>query len=206
MGRWEDNAVGRLQEAAMELYREPGYDKVTVAEIAARAGLTRRTFFRYFSDKREVLFFGAEKLEAFVVEGILAAPEATPALEAVAVALAAVARRSDEEPTFADFARERHALIRTYAELHERELSKHASLASAMAGALRRRGVAEPAATIAAEAGIGAFKVGFELWIDDPKRRKMGAHVRGAMRVLGAVVLEQVMAGSARPRHRARGA
>jgi len=82
MGRWEDNAVGRLQEAAMELYREPGYDKVTVAEIAARAGLTRRTFFRYFSDKREVLFFGTAKLEAFVAEGVLAAPPGTPALAA----------------------------------------------------------------------------------------------------------------------------
>jgi AcrR family transcriptional regulator len=197
MGRWEDNAVGRLQEAAMELYREPGYDKVTVAEIAARAGLTRRTFFRYFSDKREVLFFGAEKLEAFVVESVLAAPEGTPALEAVALALATVARRSDVEPAFADFARERHALIRTYAELHERDLSKHASLASATAAALRQRGIAEPAATLAAEAGIAAFKVGFERWIDDPKRRPMGAHMREAMRGLGAVVLEQVRAAGA---------
>ena len=197
MGRWEDNAVGRLQEAAMELYREPGYDKVTVAEIAERAGLTRRTFFRYFSDKREVLFFGAHKLEAFVVEVVLSAPEATPALEAVAAALAAVARRSDEEPTFADFARDRHALIRTYAELHERELSKHASLALAMAGALRQRGVNEPAASLAAEAGIAAFKVGFERWVDDPERRKMGAHLGEVMRGLETVVVEQVTAARA---------
>ena len=197
MGRWEDNAVGRLQEAAMELYREPGYDEVTVAEIAERAGLTRRTFFRYFSDKREVLFFGAHKLEAFVVEVVLSAPEATPALEAVAAALAAVARRSDEEPTFADFARDRHALIRTYAELHERELSKHASLALAMAGALRQRGVNEPAASLAAEAGIAAFKVGFERWVDDPERRKMGAHLGEVMRGLETVVVEQVTAARA---------
>jgi len=181
----------------MELYREPGYDKVTVAEIAERAGLTRRTFFRYFSDKREVLFFGAHKLEAFVVEVVLSAPEATPALEAVAAALAAVARRSDEEPTFADFARDRHALIRTYAELHERELSKHASLALAMAGALRQRGVNEPAASLAAEAGIAAFKVGFERWVDDPERRKMGAHLGEVMRGLETVVVEQVTAARA---------
>jgi hypothetical protein len=38
--------------------------------------------------------------------------------------------------------------------------------------ALLRRDVAEPAATIAAEAGVGAFKVGFERWVDDPRRRK----------------------------------
>jgi AcrR family transcriptional regulator len=197
MGRWKDNAVGRLEEAAMELYRAPGYDKVTVAEIAEHAGLTRRTFFRYFPDKREVLFFGADKLEAFVVEIVRSAPEETPALEAVAAALAEVARRSDEEPAFADFARTRHALIRTYAELHERELSKHASLASAIAGALRQRGVTEPAASLAAEAGIAAFKVGFERWIDDPKRRKMGAHMLEVMRGLGAVVVEQLTAARA---------
>jgi AcrR family transcriptional regulator len=198
MGRWEDNAVGRLQEAAMELYREPGYDKVTVAEIAERAGLTRRTFFRYFSDKREVLFFGAEKLEAFVAEGVLATTPGTPALDAVATALAAVTRRSDEDPAFGDFARQRHALIRTYAELHERELGKLASLAAAAAAALRRRGVAEPAASLAAEAGVAAFKVGFERWVDDPRRRKMGHHVREAMGGFGTLVLEQAaMRGTA---------
>lgn len=176
----------------MELYREPGYDKVTVAEIAARAGLTRRTFFRYFSDKREVLFFGAEKLEAFVAEGVLAAAPGTPALAAVATALAAVARRSDEDSAFADFARRRHTLIRAYAELRERELGKLASLASAAAAALRGRGVGEPSASLAAEAGVAAFKVGFERWVDDPRRRKMGHHLREAMRGFGTLVLEQV--------------
>ena len=194
MARWEDNAVGRLQDAATELYRKPGYDKVTVAEIAARADLTRRTFFRYFSDKREVLFFGAEKLEAFLAEAVLAATPGTPALDAVASALAAVTRRADADPTFGDFARQRHALIRTYAELHERELGKLASLASAAAVALRQRGVPEPAASLAAEAGIAAFKVGFERWVDDPKQRKLGHHLREAMRGFGTLVLEQVTA------------
>jgi AcrR family transcriptional regulator len=192
MGRWEDNAVGRLQEAALELYSASGYDKVTVAEISEHAGLTRRTFFRYFSDKREVLFFGAENLEAFVAEGVLEAPPGTPALEVVATALAAVTRRSDEDPAFADFARRRHALIRTYAELRERELGKLAALAAAAAAALQRRGVADPAASLAAEAGVAAFKVGFERWIDDPRRRRLGHHVHEAMRGLGALALEQV--------------
>jgi AcrR family transcriptional regulator len=195
MGRWEDNAVGRLQEAALELYGDPGYDKVTVAEISERAGLTRRTFFRYFSDKREVLFFGAEKLEAFVMEGVLAAPPGTPALEVVATALAAVTRRSDEDPAFADFARRRHALIRTYAELRERELGKLAALAASAAAALQRRGVVNPAASLAAETGVAAFKVGFERWVDDPRRRKMGYHLREAMRGLTALALERTTTG-----------
>lgn len=193
MTRWEPNAVGRLQEAALELYRDPGYDRTTVAEISARAGLTPRTFFRYFPDKREVLFFGSDKLAAFVAEGVLAAPPKMPALDAVATALAAVTRASDD-PAFAEFARQRQALIRTYAELRERDLGKHASLASAMAGALQRRGVGELTASLAAEAGVAAFRVAFERWVDDPRRRKLGRHVRDAMRGLGAVVREQVAA------------
>jgi AcrR family transcriptional regulator len=197
VARWKPNAVGRLQEAAMELYRQPGYDQVTVADIAARAGLTPRTFFRYFPDKREVLFFGAEQHGAFLAENVVGAPEQTPALEAVATALASVAQLSDEDPAHADFTRQRHAVIRSYAELRERELSKYAALASVIASALRSRGVAEPAARLAAEAGLSAFKVGFERWVDDPKRRKMRDHLRDAMGglrsvILGSVVLEQV--------------
>jgi hypothetical protein len=58
--------------------------------------------------------------------------------------------------------------------------------------ALRRRGVREPSASLAAEAGVAAFKVGFERWVDDPRRRKMGHHLREAMRGFGTLVLEQV--------------
>jgi len=192
MARWEDNAAGRLQDAAIELYGERGYDKVTVAEIAERAGLTRRTFFRYFEDKREVLFFGAETLEAFVRDDILLGKPGTPVLAAVATAFLGVARHADDDAAFADFARRRHALTRAYAELRERELSKLASLASACAAALRRRGCGEPAASLAAEAGVAAFKVGFGRWIDDPKLGTMVHHVREAMLVLGSLVLEGV--------------
>lgn len=175
----------------MELCRDAGYDKVTVAEIAARAGLTRRTFFRYFPDKREVLFFGTEKLEALVTEGIITAPQGAPALEAVALALAPVAQLSDDDPAHADFARRRHAVIQLNPELRERELSKHASLASVMASALRRRGVGAPIARLAAEAGLAAFTVGFEQWIEDDARRRLGFHVLEAMRSLRSAVLEQ---------------
>jgi len=175
----------------MELFREHGYDKTTVAEIAERAGLTRRTFFRYFTDKREVLFFGAEKLEAFLAASVVAAPSSTPAMEAVAAALDGVARASDELPGFADFARQRHALIRTCTELRERELIKLASLGTAMADALRRRGIAEPAARLAAGAGLTVFQVAFDDWVDGAKSRTLRAHVRDAVDGLKAVASGQ---------------
>src|SRR3546814_13495128 len=87
MGRWEPDARGRLERAALELYLKRGYDQTTVAEIAGRAGLTERTFFRHFSDKREVLFRGDELAQA-MADAIDAAPETTAPLDAVAAALA----------------------------------------------------------------------------------------------------------------------
>ena len=89
MGRWEPNARGRLEQAAMELYVDRGFEQTTVAEIAKRAGLTERTFFRYFADKREVLFAGAGSLQDFLVGTLASAPDSAAPIDAVAVALEA---------------------------------------------------------------------------------------------------------------------
>ena len=78
MGRWEPDARGRLEQAALELFEERGYARTTVGDIASRAGLTERTFFRYFTDKREVLFSGSGAVESLMVESIAAAPATTP--------------------------------------------------------------------------------------------------------------------------------
>src|ERR1700679_3793706 len=89
MVRWEPNARGRLESAAMELYRERGFDQTTVAEIAARAGLTERTFFRHFADKREVLFGGSGSLQDLLVGTLASTPDSVPPIDAIAAALAA---------------------------------------------------------------------------------------------------------------------
>ncbi len=165
MSRWEPNARERLMQAALELYRERGYDQTTVAEIAERAGLTERTFFRYFPDKREVLFSGQDRLLEIYVTTIAGAPEAATRMEMVAAALQAVTPVFDE---LHDFSRQRHAVIAAYPELQERELLKRASLAAAVAEALRQRGVTEPAASLAAESGVIAFKTAYTRWASDP--------------------------------------
>src|SRR5262252_2704562 len=97
MARWEPNARGRLEQAAWELFRERGYDRTTVEEIAARAGLTERTFFRYYADKREVLFWGSQDLEKSIVDAIAAAPEGTAPLDAVAGAVEQAGRFLQEQ-------------------------------------------------------------------------------------------------------------
>ena len=90
MGRWEPNARGRLEQAAMELFIERGFEQTTVTEIATRAGLTQRTFFRYFADKREVLFWGAGALQELLVSTVASAPDSTAPINAVTTALEAV--------------------------------------------------------------------------------------------------------------------
>jgi len=165
MTRWEPNARGRLELAALELYGERGYDQTTVAEIAKRAGLTERTFFRYFADKREVLFYGSGLLEDGLVQGIENAPAGLPPIDAVGAALEAVTGIFEER---GNLARRRQAIVAATPELQERELIKLARLSAALAGALRRRGVTDPAASLAAEAGVAVFRVAFQRWVGRP--------------------------------------
>ena len=171
MVRWEPNPRGRLEQAALELYHQRGFESTTVAEIAERAGLTERTFFRHFADKREVLFSGAGALQELLVSNVDEAPAGLPPIEVIAAALGEVA--TDVFEPRRELARQRQAIIAANAELQERELIKLASLASAVAGALRGRGVSEPAASLAAEAGIAAFKIAFERWVSETSERTL---------------------------------
>ena len=184
MVRWEPNARGRLEQAALELYVERGFDQTTVAEIARRAGLTERTFFRHFADKREVLFDGAGQLQELLVNAVADAPGSVPPINAVAAAVQAAGSLFDERRALA---RQRQTVIAANPELQERELIKLAALSAAIADTLRKRGVKDPAASLAAEAGIAVFKVGFERWITDLSQQDFGHFVRESLGELKAV-------------------
>jgi AcrR family transcriptional regulator len=151
-------------QAALELYVERGFEQTTVAEIARRAGLTERTFFRHFADKREVLFWGQSALRELMVSTVANAPESAGPIDAIAAALEAAGAALEERR---EGARQRQSVIAANAELQERELIKLATLAVALAGALRERGVPDPAASLAAEAGIAVFKIAFGRWISE---------------------------------------
>jgi AcrR family transcriptional regulator len=183
--RWEPNAGGRLTEAAMELFAERGYAKTTVEDIAARAGLTERTFFNHFSDKREVLFAGSELFVNQILDVVRAAPKSEPPLDAVVSAYESTSDFFEQRRTFA---RKRSALITAHRELQERELIKMMSLASAITEVLKQRGTSSSAASLAAETGTAIFRVGFEQWTQDPKVRSLTFHVRAARRQLESVV------------------
>ena len=184
MGRWEPDAGGRLEAAALSLYGERGFESTTVAEIAERAGLTERTFFRYFADKREVLFAGAGILQDLLVSGVAAAPASAAPIDAIASALQGAAAMFEERR---DHALERQAVIAANAELQERELIKLARLAAALAAALHQRGVGDPTASLAAEAGIAVFKISFERWITESDGRDLADLMRECFDQLKAV-------------------
>jgi AcrR family transcriptional regulator len=163
MSRWEPDAIGRLMKAALTLFAEQGYEETTVSEIAERAGLTKRTFFRYFSDKREVLFGGSEELERIWLEAAAAAPsEATP----LAVATAGFDPVAEMFAERHDFARVRAAIIDANPELRERELIKLQNLAASIKAVLLDRGSSANAAVLAAQAGVTVFHVAFARWVE----------------------------------------
>jgi AcrR family transcriptional regulator len=184
MGRWEPDARGRLEQAALALYGERGFEQTTVAEIAKRAGLTERTFFRHYADKREVLFAGAGSLQDLLVSTLASTPDSAAPIDAVAAALEAAAALLQQRR---EYFRQRQAVIAAHAELQERELIKLASLAAALADTLRRRGVKEPAASLAAEAGIAVFRIAFERWISETNQRDFPQLIRESLDELKAV-------------------
>ncbi|WP_086661360.1 TetR/AcrR family transcriptional regulator [Lentzea kentuckyensis] len=164
MGRWEPDARDRLVRAALDLFDEQGYENTAVAQIAERAGLTKSTYFRHFRDKREVLFSGQDELVELIVEGIAGTPESAGALAAVEGALVAIA------VTFTEGRRangpRRLAVIAANDELRERDAMKMAGFSSVMQEALRRRGVPELDAAVAAELGVLALRVAYDRWLE----------------------------------------
>jgi len=171
VARWEPDTRNRLSEAALALFEEKGFEATTVAEIAERAGLTKRTFFRYFSDKREVLFAGTDEFERTFVEGVNGAPASSSPLEAIGAGLDLVAGYLQGR---SDFAPRRQAVLDANPELQERERTKMALLADAGAAALRDRGTEEPAATLAGEAGAVALRLAFTEWIAGGAEEDLG--------------------------------
>ena len=168
MSRWEPDAKGRLGQAAMELYVERGFEQTTVADIAERAGLTERTFFRHFVDKREVLFAGQDEFQGMFVRAIESAPTGATPLETIEVTLSAVA--AFFEPS-RSWSMQRAGVINSNPALLERELIKLANLKVSIATTLRERGMEEPAASLTAETAVSVFHITFRDWTQEGNSR-----------------------------------
>ena len=169
MGRWKPDGRSRIEAAALELFCERGFEGATTAEIAERAGLTERTFFRHFADKREVLFGKQGQLQTALTEAIAAAPANLAPLEVVAHGLAKGAGAIFEANRHSVL--QRQAVLETVAGLKEREMLKMAALCAAIAGALGERGADETTASLCAEMGIIVFRTAFARWSEPDNAR-----------------------------------
>lgn len=143
----------RLRNAALELYAERGFDHTTAAEIAAQANVTERTYFRHFTDKREVLFDGEAGLQTALVDAVTGAPDLPP-LALLQAAFVSVAPLFESERALK---RRRDQVVAASPALRERAVVKLAHLTEAIAGALERRGVPGPLAALAAACGMGVL-------------------------------------------------
>jgi AcrR family transcriptional regulator len=187
MSRWKPGAQGRLEQAAFELFVERGYDQTTVADIAARADLTERTFFRHYADKREVLFGGSILLRDELVRAVESAPPEARAIEVVRLAVGAISRLMHGRRSHA---RERERIVTAHADLQERGLIKRAKLTLALTDALLERGVPKSEATLAADLGIAVFYIGFGQWLDGPEDRELIEIVHDVFDRLRAIAAE----------------
>jgi AcrR family transcriptional regulator len=167
MARWQPGAAQRLVVAAVDLFTEQGYDATTVAQITERAGVTKSTFFRHFSDKRELLVAGQETLSRLLADGITEAPASASPLDAVAAGLERAS--SAMGPANRELGPRLKAAVAASTELQERDALKSVGLAAAMTAALVARGVPDPTAHLAGELGVLAFKRGYAQWSESDR-------------------------------------
>ena len=184
MARWEPDARGRLIRAAIDLFAEQGYDATTTAQLAARAGLTKTTFFRHFPDKREVLFAGQTMLVELAGTGVAEAPEDATPLQAVSAGVAAMAALHTEEQR--EWGPRLQAVVAANPELRERSVFKRSSITAALEAALVARGVPGTTAGVAAELGARAYHEGFDRWIAATDDRTLTEHCQDALDELRA--------------------
>jgi AcrR family transcriptional regulator len=178
MPRWEPSAEDRLRESALALFQQRGYENVTVSDITDHAGLTRRTFSRYFADKRDVLFAGSERLPMIIAKAVRdAEPRLGPA-EALIAGLSAtgtiLAKNVPRSP-------DRRRIVAASAELQERERTKFADVAESLGKALRERGATDTAARLLADVGIAVFRTAFARWTEEPDGEDFPVYVTEAV-------------------------
>jgi AcrR family transcriptional regulator len=185
MPRWEPGSEERLKQAALELFEEQGYENTSAVQIAKRARVTTRTFFRYFSDKQEVLFADADVLCAVLVQEVLQADDVVEPLQAVTRTLAGF---NWESLGSRESQRRRDALIASNRYLLERDLIKHQQMADGLGSALHLRGVDPDIAELAACVGIQVFRTAYRQWLEADEGADLATVTETAMSILAAIV------------------
>jgi AcrR family transcriptional regulator len=203
MPRNSEEVRKRLQLAALELFRERGYEETTATEIAARAGVTERTFFRHFPDKREVLFDGDAAFSEALTIAVRNAPPALGLWDTLFLTFNSVKQMFVENRPFTE---PRQRVIASSPALQERAEAKTRFLIAALASALCERGANAQQANLAAQMGMAALRHAVAAWFNDGSI-DLGEHIVRAfheVRDLSASGTEMTMGKRVNPKHRGR--
>ena len=182
MARWTPDAARRLQEAAVALFSEEGFASVTVGSIAARAGLTERTFFRYFATKEDVLFSDGPAILEQIVDALRSAPADSAPIDVLRHVSARLGSMFDHQRAYH---RLRTGLISMEPALLERDLLKHEQWSAAVAEELAARGLSRERATVLAVSTTAAFRYVYVSWSTDRRRGPLVARFNEALENLG---------------------
>ncbi|HEX7662354.1 MAG TPA: TetR family transcriptional regulator [Pseudonocardiaceae bacterium] len=170
MSRWDPDARGRLERAAIELFERQGFAETTVPQITERAGLTTRTFFRYFADKREVLFYGEDEVRSAFTEIIRGIPADLPPMALIRHALEEMAARIFGSRF--DYLRSWRAIVASDEGLRERLLRKQELTTDTALAALRERGLDEPSADMIARLAAVVLQRALDEWLAQPTEQR----------------------------------
>jgi AcrR family transcriptional regulator len=195
MPRWEHGSEERLKKAAIELFEEQGFENTSVIQISERARVTTRTFFRYFSDKREVLFAGSDELRATLVEKTLQAPYVGEPLQVV---IGTLSEFDWETLGSRNSQRQRQEVIAANPELLERDLIKNHSIAVGIIDALRQRGVDADIARLAAHVGIQLFITAYLRWLEAGTKADLAIMSESVMSLLASIMPTNARTSSSR--------
>jgi AcrR family transcriptional regulator len=194
VSRWQPDASGRLLSAALELFAEHGYDATTTAQIAERAGLTKTTLFRLFSDKREIVFQGQGELVALVRRGVIEAPAESNSMAMMVggIRMLSSAHTDDHRRT----GRILDPILASSPELNERAIFKRSAITLALEGALMERRVDKWQAGILADLGVRAYYAGYEVWVAANDSVPLGDYVLEQLKHLEDALSELVRSPS----------
>ena len=176
----------RLTRGAMALFLERGFEATTIDDIAATAGVSRRSFFHYFASKEDVVAAWQEGAAAALVAEVVARPAGETMLTAAENAIAAALKRIDPAEAAA-----MSRLKRDNPALRARDQLKYEKLERALAEGLaqRARNKSEQLkARLVAMIATGAMRVGGESWIGGGAREKPEAFVKRTFDAIRAIL------------------
>jgi len=179
-----------MREAALELFLAQGYDATTTDQVAAKAGFSTRTFFRYFDSKDEVLFRGQRFWSESVADMVKQQPAALKPMDAMCETLIKQAKGFSREALI-----RYERVIESSVTLRGRSEIQHAENARRVAeGLAARRGLDEPddECTIMASVGLMLYRLAVEEIRDRGSTRPIAALIREKFAVLEAIYSQVV--------------